>query len=217
MSIAIDHPTTPKTRSAVLAVFIAFTTFFLAYVDLYLVVDEYAFRSVSRAFWNLFNLSFIAFFGVVIAVMFTAVMCTFALVRSEGSELRNRRSIPLAMTVVAILSVVAWWLFLTVHGFGLSVLAVLSTFGIVLVAGVLTVLHRRAQISSRYVVLPAVLTLLAMLAVIVLTLMSYVTLNEVAASLFSANINELIIVLVVMSVSALIATIFVVRAMLASR
>src|SRR5437773_357399 len=38
MSIAIDHPGSPKMRSAVLAVFIAFTIFFLAYVDLYMVV-----------------------------------------------------------------------------------------------------------------------------------------------------------------------------------
>src|SRR2546425_9358194 len=135
MSIAIDHPTGPKTRSAVLAIFIAFTIFFLAYVDLYMVVDQQAFRPISRAFWNTFNLSYIAFFAVVIAVLLIAVMCMLGLVRSQGSDLYNKRRIPLTMAIVAVLSAGAWWLFLTVHGFGLSVLAVLSTFGIVLVAG----------------------------------------------------------------------------------
>ncbi len=217
MSVAIDHPTSPKTRSAVLAVFIAFTIFFLAYVDLYMVVDQQAFRPISRAFWNTFNLSYIAFFAVVIAVLLTAVMCTIGLVRSQGSDLYNKRSIPLTMAIVAVLSAGAWWLFLTVHGFGLSVLAVLSTFGIVLVAGVSAVRCRNVAIPSRYVVLPVVLTLLTMLAVVVLVLMSYVTLSGVAPSLFGANVVELVIVLGVMGVAILVASFFVARAMLMSR
>ncbi len=217
MSIAVDHPDRPRTRSAVLAVFVAFTVFFLAYVDLYMVVDEYAFRPISRAFWDTFNLSYIAFFAVVIAVLLTAVMYTVALMRSEGSELRNKSSIPLTMAVVAVISVVAWGLFLTVHGFGLSMLAVLSTFGIVLVAGVFAVRSRDIAISSRYVVLPVVLTLLTMLAVVVLVLMSYVALSGVAPSLFGANSVELVIVFGVMSVGMLITGIFGIGRMLVSR
>ena len=217
MSIAIDHPTGPKTRSAVLAIFIAFTIFFLAYVDLYMVVDQQAFRPISRAFWNTFNLSYIAFFAVVIAVLLIAVMCMLGLVRSQGSDLYNKRRIPLTMAIVAVLSAGAWWLFLTVHGFGLSVLAVLSTFGIVLVAGVFAVRSRDVAIPGRYVVLPVVLTLLTMLAVVVLVLMSYVTLNGVAPSLFGANVVELMIVLGGMGVAVLVAGVFVVRMFRASR
>ena len=217
MSIVIDHPLTPKVRSAMLAVFIAFTAFFAAYVDLYLVFDDHAFRSVSRDFWNTFNLTYIAFFALVIAVLITAVVYTFALVRSHSVELANKRMLSLAMIVAAMLSVSAWWLFFTVHGFALSVVAVLSTFGIIFVAAVLTFRNRTARVPYQYAVLPAMLTLLTMVSVIVVTFLSYVTLNTVAPHLFNTNMVELVIVLGVMGVATLIVGVFIVRTMLAGR
>jgi hypothetical protein len=55
-----------------------------------------------------------------------------------------------------------------------------------------------------------------MLAVVVLTFMSYTTLNTVAPRLFSANTIELTIVLSIMAISTLIATFFVIRAIVAN-
>jgi hypothetical protein len=193
----------------VLAVFIAFTLLFLAYVDLYLVFDDRAFRTVARSFWNIYNGTYLAFFGVIITVLATAVVLF-------SSRRESKRTVTFSMLGVALLSIVAWWLFFTVHGFAISVLAVLTTFGVVLTSAATALRNTPAPISYRYAFIPAILTVLCMVTVIVLTILSYLTLNTVAPGLFQANLIELTIVLTIMGIATLLAAIFVIRALLYS-
>jgi len=196
----------------VLAVFIAFTLLFLAYVDLYMVFDDRAFRTVARSFWNIYNGTYLAFFGVIITVLATAVVLFSS--RSESVDMPHKRTIALSMLGVALLSIVAWWLFFTVHGFAISVVAVLTTFGVVLTSAATTFRDTPAPISYRYALIPAILTVLCMAAVVILTILSYLTLNTVSTGLFQANLIELTIVLTIMGIATLLAAIFVIHALL---
>src|SRR5713226_5079586 len=109
MSITFGRPVVFKT--AALAVFAAFTALFLAYVDLYLVFDEHVFRTVSRDFWQVYNFTYIAFFVVVVTVLATAVCLALVVSRGEASNIPNQRAVMGGLAVLALISVIAWWLF----------------------------------------------------------------------------------------------------------
>ncbi len=212
MSLALNRPGASRGRSAVLAIFIAFTLLFLAYVDLSMVFDDRAFRTGARSFWNIYNDTYLAFFGVVLAVLATAVVL-FSW-RSEPGDAPHKRTLTFSMLGAALLSIVAWWLFFSIHGFAISVLAVLTTFGVILASAATTFRNTSTPISYRHALIPTILTVLCMAAVVILTILSYLTLNTVSPGLFQANLIELTIVLTIMGIATLIAAIFVIRALL---
>ena len=104
MSLALNRPGASRGRSAVLAIFIAFTLLFLAYVDLSMVFDDRAFRRGARSFWNIYNDTYLAFFGVVLAVLATAVVL-FSW-RSEPGDAPHKRTLTFSMLGAALLSLV---------------------------------------------------------------------------------------------------------------
>ncbi|MDQ6660871.1 MAG: hypothetical protein M3Z24_07890 [Chloroflexota bacterium] len=203
-----------KVRTAALIVFGAFTILFAAYVDLFLVLDDHAFRVVPQDFWTIYRFTFVAFVVLVAAVLMTALFLARAVMESDQTPLPEKNTmLPIAI-VVAIASLVSWILFFTVHGFAISVVAVLSTFAILLsVTGI--VLRKKAEsIPYRYATIPTIIAVLAMLSLVVLIAMSYVTLHSVAPNLFSAHTLELSIVLALMIAATILAGIFGVRSLL---
>src|SRR5437588_6295581 len=121
MNLAINHPGAFRARSAALAIFATFTALFLAYVDLFLLVDDRSFKTVSRDFWSIFNFTYIAFFIVVVAVLITALSLTLIIARSGTSGIPNASVLASTVGVVTLISIIAWGLFFTVHGFTISV------------------------------------------------------------------------------------------------